>query len=158
MTRHGIAIGAIIASLLLAPALWGQARGAVVALDRLRQITATLAVEAAAPPIGPTALIAGGRPLADDAAGARRALADRLRIAAGRSGVLLEQIAPGGSAAPIISVAIVASGSEAALIDFARAIEGRDPLVRFSRWRITSGEDAGSLRLEASAVALWGRA
>ncbi|WP_156679481.1 hypothetical protein [Sphingomonas profundi] len=143
-----------LAGLVLAPFLFVHARTALADLAAARQETAGLAVEATSRPPAPVPLLpeAALIPAADSDAAAAL-LATRLRGEAARGGLLVERLAPLPGPAPLVAARIVASGPEAAVLRFARAMEAGAPLIRFAGWRL-EGAGAGLVRLDARAVAL----
>ena len=115
---------------------------AVARLDAARTERAALAPVAPADPgIPPTLAVAD----AD-------ALAARLRARAARDGVLVEALSVRREGALAVAQLRV-SGSPAAVLHFADAVERDRPLVRFAAWRIDAAGDA--VRLQGRAVASW---
>lgn len=156
MTRAALGIGSALVGLLLTPTLWARAGDALTTLDRARRDTAALAAVAAAPAPSPAARPVGAGPIAGNAAVAQQALVDRLRLAAARRGLLVEQIGAEKHATPLVAARIVVTGSESAVMTFARMIESGDPTIRFAAWHLMTDGQGGPLRLEARAVALSG--
>lgn len=89
---------------------------------------------------------------------AAEAMRLRLLRAATDRRLLVEaiEIAPPQLGAPArLDAHVAVSGSQAAVLDYAAAIERGSPLIRFATWRIGASSDDSVLRLDARAVALW---
>lgn len=97
-----------------------------------------------------TLRVEGARALPAGAAG--RVLAAVVADQASQAGVRLSVRLVTGTVPGFAAVDLEAQGSEQALLDLARAIEGERPLVRLVRWSIRPASP-GPLRLEARAVA-----
>ncbi|WCT72884.1 hypothetical protein PQ455_14750 [Sphingomonas naphthae] len=148
---------AVAASLAIIAALLGLAllRPALLHLDAARARQAILLdISANATPPVPHLVPAGEAAPVRSQAEAQALLAATLREIAVREGLLVEAIGPAEAQAPSIATArLLLSGNERAMLRFAEAVESRQPLIRFARWRLTGG---GTLRLEAEAAMPWG--
>lgn len=146
-----VAIGAVagLAGIaLLAPAT----AESIAALRQAQAREAQVAAAVATPPVSD--IVAPGLAIAAPSQGAAStALAARVRAAAGRSGVLVENIAPVAGDTGLARVRLRLSGSEGAVIGVADGLERGAPMVRFAIWRVEAA--GGGVRLTGELVAPW---
>lgn len=152
LTIFGLAV-ALVAALALS---WtGLAR---LHRNRLELQAARLGADAARAPL--RGLVAPGNAYED---GARAIAAEALRLKLLEQAVdrrllveriEIEPVRADASAAIVARVAV--SGPEAAVLQYAAAIERSRPLIRFTDWRLASAAaNDGTIRLEGHATVLW---
>ncbi len=146
-----VALGGIF-GVAAAAALSVPAGDALRDLRAARLHRATLAGVAAGPPPTRAIVIDGAAIPARDAGAAADTLAATLRTAATRGGLLVESATPAPSAG-LARVRLLVSGSEAAVIGFADAVERGRPIARFASWDMTAR--GGTVTLSGEVVAPW---
>lgn len=161
--RRIIALGLLALLLLIGASLVlkaaGSVRDALAELDDRRFRVARL--NALAQRTAPSA----GQPVpqgmsfqASSRDAAQAEFAGSLAAAADAAGVTIEGVAalPADPLnPPLIKISFAASGPEPALLGFINEIEQRRPAIRLPTWRMSLNEDAGGLRLNAVALAVW---
>ncbi len=151
MRLSPVALGAL-AGLAGAAAITPFAADAVRDLRAARIERATLA-QLAAGPTPSRAIVADGHAIiAPGAAAAADLLSARLRAAAAKGGLLVEQAAAVPSPG-LARVRLRVSGSEDAVIAFADAVERGRPAQRFAVWTVEAR--GGSVTLSGEVVAPW---
>jgi hypothetical protein len=148
--------------LLLATAAVAAAIEMPDAVHDLAQARQELAAmqQLATQPIGkPPPLMAEGRAIVgQDHAKAAQRLVDQLRVAAGRRGVLIEEIsivAADPAARPLLRIRLVATGAERALLRYINEVERAERPVRFAVWQLAPRVSDSALQLQGEAVAIW---
>ncbi len=151
MRMPPIAVGAVAGLALIAlliPAT-GEALGELsVARTRAAEVARDAARPATFALVAPSlAITAPSQPQAS------AALAARVRVLAGRGGVLVEGLDTGSGDVALAMVRVRLSGSEGAVIALADALERGTPLARFTAWRVEPTGDG--VRLTGELVAPW---
>ena len=97
--------------------------------------------------------------IAPDATRAGGTLGDGLREDAASAGVALQiQPSPAKPTEPqALAADVIASGPEAAIVGFLNRVEQGTPVIRLTRWHLSSDPAGEGLRLEARAEAAWGK-
>lgn len=143
-----LGIGAGLALLLATAPLVGGALGDLAAARERR----ARAVQAAALPERPAAIVAKGDALdAPDAAAGRAAIMARIQRLARAGGVLVEETSAAAAPEGLVALRVRVSGAEKAVVALADAFERERPLMRLRSWRVEPV--AGGVRLSGDAVA-----